>query len=67
MTGEQTEAGSRLCKFKRTISTTEIGQDEAGNLTGDYHSSLPVGTVGGSIAIHPGAQFAMSYWSSKCC
>ena len=37
---------------------TNWTKDEAGNLVGTITLPLPVGTVGGSIAIHPGAQFA---------
>ena len=37
---------------------TSWTKDEAGNLVGTITLPLPVGTVGGSIAIHPGAQFA---------
>ena len=37
---------------------TNWTKDEAGNLMGTITLPLPVGTVGGSIAIHPGAQFA---------
>ena len=37
---------------------TSWTKDEAGNLVGTITLPLPVGTVGGSISIHPGAQFA---------
>ena len=37
---------------------TNWTKDEAGNLVGTITLPLPVGTVGGSISIHPGAQFA---------
>ncbi len=37
---------------------TNWTKDENGNLVGTITLPLPVGTVGGSIAIHPGAQFA---------
>ena len=37
---------------------TNWTKDEAGNLIGTITLPLPVGTVGGSISIHPGAQFA---------
>ena len=37
---------------------TNWTKDEAGNLVGTITLPLPVGTVGGSITIHPGAQFA---------
>ena len=37
---------------------TNWAKDEAGNLVGTITLPLPVGTVGGSISIHPGAQFA---------
>ena len=37
---------------------TSWTKDEAGNLVGTIALPLPVGTVGGSISIHPGAQFA---------
>ena len=36
---------------------TSWTKDEAGNLVGTIALPLPVGTVGGSISIHPGAQF----------
>ena len=36
---------------------TSWTKDEAGNLVGTITLPLPVGTVGGSISIHPGAQF----------
>ena len=36
---------------------TRWTKDEAGNLVGTITLPLPVGTVGGSISIHPGAQF----------
>lgn len=37
---------------------TNWTKDETGNLVGTITLPLPVGTVGGSISIHPGAQFA---------
>ena len=37
---------------------TQWAKDEQGNLVGTITLPLPVGTVGGSISIHPGAQFA---------
>ena len=37
---------------------TKWTKDEEGNLVGTITLPLPVGTVGGSISIHPGAQFA---------
>ena len=37
---------------------TSWTKDETGNLVGTITLPLPVGTVGGSISIHPGAQFA---------
>ena len=37
---------------------TQWTKDEEGNLVGTITLPLPVGTVGGSISIHPGAQFA---------
>ncbi len=37
---------------------TSWTKDESENLVGTITLPLPVGTVGGSIAIHPGAQFA---------
>ena len=37
---------------------TNWTKDEEGNLVGTITLPLPVGTVGGSISIHPGAQFA---------
>ena len=37
---------------------TNWAKDEEGNLIGTITLPLPVGTVGGSISIHPGAQFA---------
>ena len=37
---------------------TSWTKDEDGNLVGTITLPLPVGTVGGSISIHPGAQFA---------
>ena len=37
---------------------TQWTKDEEGNLVGNITLPLPVGTVGGSISIHPGAQFA---------
>ena len=37
---------------------TSWTKDEGGNLVGTITLPLPVGTVGGSISIHPGAQFA---------
>ena len=37
---------------------TNWTKDEAGNMVGTITLPLPVGTVGGSISIHPGAQFA---------
>ena len=37
---------------------TNWTKDESGNLVGTITLPLPVGTVGGSISIHPGAQFA---------
>ena len=37
---------------------TNWTKDETGNLGGTITLPLPVGTVGGSISIHPGAQFA---------
>ena len=37
---------------------TQWTKDEQGNLVGTITLPLPVGTVGGSISIHPGAQFA---------
>ena len=37
---------------------TNWTKDEIGNLVGTITLPLPVGTVGGSISIHPGAQFA---------
>lgn len=37
---------------------TNWTKHEAGNLVGTITLPLPVGTVGGSISIHPGAQFA---------
>ena len=37
---------------------TNWTKDEAGNLVGTITLPLPIGTVGGSISIHPGAQFA---------
>ena len=37
---------------------TQWTKDEQGNLVGTITIPLPVGTVGGSISIHPGAQFA---------
>lgn len=37
---------------------TNWTKDENGNLVGTITLPLPVGTVGGSISIHPGAQFA---------
>ena len=56
MTGEQSRLVLCLCKFKRTISTTDkLDKRWAGNLVGTITLPLPVGTVGGSIAIHPGA------------
>lgn len=36
---------------------TNWTKDETGNLVGTITLPLPVGTVGGSISIHPGAQF----------
>ena len=39
-------------------SLTNWTKDETGNLVGTITLPLPVGTVGGSISIHPGAQFA---------
>ena len=36
---------------------TSWTKDEGGNLVGTITLPLPVGTVGGSISIHPGAQF----------
>ena len=36
---------------------TSWTKDEVGNLVGTITLPLPVGTVGGSISIHPGAQF----------
>ena len=43
------------CQYQPLTSWTK---DEAGNLVGTITLPLPVGTVGGSISIHPGAQFA---------
>ena len=37
---------------------TQWTKDGEGNLVGNITLPLPVGTVGGSISIHPGAQFA---------
>ena len=37
---------------------TNWTKDETGHLVGTITLPLPVGTVGGSISIHPGAQFA---------
>ena len=54
------EAGSHAYaslsgKYQPLTSWTK---DEGGNLVGTITLPLPVGTVGGSISIHPGAQFA---------
>lgn len=58
-------AHAHAARHGRYASMTEWSVDEGGNLVGRLELPMPVGTVGGSIGLHPMAQIAHKFLRVK--
>jgi hydroxymethylglutaryl-CoA reductase len=58
-------AHAHAARDGRYRSMTVWSQDESGNLVGELELPMPVGTVGGSIGLHPMAQIAHKFLRVK--